>query len=192
MTAVDYTASMLEEARRNAGALARVHPLPADERRGAGDISGGLLRRAAVTRNVTWNLRDPERADGQWSRVLKPGGVPLNFDMRNWYRHPWDRGAEQAHARDRAEPGGPPTSGTRRRRTDVSAMEAIARQAPLSARMRPGWDLGVLRWPGAAGGGGHRDLAAGLDPGGADQQRLHPHVPGGRPGSVPCRSKVAA
>ena len=29
--------------------------------------------------------------------------------------------------------------------TDVSAMEAIARQAPLSARMRPGWDLGVLR-----------------------------------------------
>ena len=34
-----------------------------------------------VTRNVTWNLRDPERAYGQWSRVLKPGGkvVILEF-----------------------------------------------------------------------------------------------------------------
>ena len=96
-----------------------------------------------VTRNVTWNLRDPERASGQWSRVLKPGGVLLNFDA-NWYRYLWDRGAEQAHARDRenlwASDVRDETAGT-----DVSAMEAIARQAPLSARMRPGWDLGVLR-----------------------------------------------
>ena len=29
--------------------------------------------------------------------------------------------------------------------TDVAAMEAIARQAPLSAHHRPGWDLEVLR-----------------------------------------------
>ena len=27
-------------------------------------------------------------------RVLKPGGVLLNFDA-NWYRYLWDRGAEQ-------------------------------------------------------------------------------------------------
>ena len=67
----------------------------------------------------------------------------LYFDA-NWYRYLWDRGAEQAHARDRenlwASDVRDETAGT-----DVSAMEAIARQAPLSARMRPGWDLGVLR-----------------------------------------------
>ena len=141
MTAVDYTASMLEEARRNAGALAgriRFRQMNAEELTFPADSFD-----VVVTRNVTWNLRDPERAYGQWSRVLKPGGVLLNFDA-NWYRYLWDRGAEQAHARDRenlwASDVRDETAGT-----DVSAMEAIARQAPLSARMRPGWDLGVLR-----------------------------------------------
>ena len=141
VTAVDYTASMLEEARRNAGALAgciRFRQMNAEELTFPADSFD-----VVVTRNVTWNLRDPERAYGQWSRVLKPGGVLLNFDA-NWYRYLWDRGAEQAHARDRenlwASDVRDETAGT-----DVSAMEAIARQAPLSARMRPGWDLGVLR-----------------------------------------------
>ena len=78
VTAVDYTASMLEEARRNAGALAgciRFRQMNAEELTFPVDSFD-----VVVTRNVTWNLRDPERAYGQWSRVLKPGGVLLNFD----------------------------------------------------------------------------------------------------------------
>lgn len=76
-------------------------------------------------------------------RVLKPGGVLLNFDA-NWYRYLWDEGAQLAHAQDRENLQSADvrdeTAGT-----DVSAMEAIARQAPLSAHQRPAWDLRVLR-----------------------------------------------
>ena len=138
---VDLTPAMLEEAR----ALAAQRGLDITFREmdaQALDYEDGCFD-AVISRNLTWTLPDPERAYGQWFRVLKPGGVLLNFDA-NWYRYLWDRGAEQAHARDRenlwASDVRDETAGT-----DVSAMEAIARQVPLSARMRPGWDLGVLR-----------------------------------------------
>ena len=138
---VDLTPAMLKEAR----ALAAQRGLDITFREMDAqtlDYEDGCFD-AVISRNLTWTLPDPERAYGQWSRVLKPGGVLLNFDA-NWYRYLWDRGAEQAHARDRenlwASDVRDETAGT-----DVSAMEAIARQAPLSARMRPGWDLGVLR-----------------------------------------------
>ena len=140
MTAGDYTASRLDEARHNAGALAEricFRQMNAEE----------LSFEAAsfdvlVTRNVTWNLHEPEKAYAQWTRVLKPGGVLLNFDA-NWYRYLWDEAAQTAHAQDRANlldsDVRDETAGT-----DVSAMEAIARQAPLSSRQRPAWDLDVL------------------------------------------------
>ena len=87
VTAVDYTASMLEEAGRNAGALADkidFRQMNAEKLTFA-DHSFDVL----VTRNVTWNLHDPEAAYGHWTRVLAPGGLLLNFDA-NWYRYLWD------------------------------------------------------------------------------------------------------
>ena len=33
-----------------------------------------------VTRNVTWTLPDPEKAYREWHRILRPGGILLNFD----------------------------------------------------------------------------------------------------------------
>lgn len=141
VTAVDYTATMLEEARRNAGALL--------ERIDFRQMNAEKLRFPAasfdvlVTRNLTWNLPHPEKAYAQWMEVLKPGGLLLNFDA-NWYRYLWDEEAKAAHAQDRenlqASDVRDETAGT-----DVNAMEAIARQAPLSARNRPAWDLKVLR-----------------------------------------------
>ena len=35
---------------------------------------------AIVTRNVTWTLPDPEKAYREWHRLLRPGGILLNFD----------------------------------------------------------------------------------------------------------------
>lgn len=140
VTAVDYTASMLAEARRNAGVLAGkidFRQMNAEElafRNGSFDV--------LVTRNVTWNLRASEKAYGHWIRVLAPGGLLLNFDA-NWYRYLWDEQARQAHSADRENLSRSDvrdeTAGT-----DVDAMERIARQTPLSMQHRPGWDLRVL------------------------------------------------
>ena len=69
-------------------------------------------------------------------------GRALAFVRRG--AHLRDEGAQLAHARDRENLQ---TSDVRDETagTDVSAMEAIAMQAPLSAHQRPAWDLKVLR-----------------------------------------------
>ena len=140
VTAVDYTASMLEEARANAGALADkidFRQMNAEELL-FDDQSFDVL----VTRNVTWNLHDPEKAYGHWTRVLAPGGLLLNFDA-NWYRYLWDEKANLGHKQDRENLA---VSDVRDENagTDVDAMETIARQTPLSRQQRPQWDLSVL------------------------------------------------
>ncbi|MFQ6831106.1 hypothetical protein [Butyricicoccus pullicaecorum] len=72
----------------------------------------------------------------------QPGGLLLNFDA-NWYRYLYDTHAEAEHRLDRenvrTSGAADDTAGT-----DVQAMEAIARQAPLSRLFRPQWDLEIL------------------------------------------------
>ena len=138
---MDYTATMLEAAKHNAGVLAdRIffYQMNAEELTFS-DSSFDVL----VTRNLTWNLHHPEKAYAQWTRVLKPGGLLLNYDA-NWYSYLHDEDARKGHLLDRENIArsdvGDETAGT-----DVVAMEAIALQAPLSAKRRPSWDLDVLR-----------------------------------------------
>lgn len=76
--AIDLTPAMLEEGRllaaqrkleiafREMDAQALTYP------DGTFDV--------VISRNLTWTLPHPERAYGEWFRVLKPGGVLLNFD----------------------------------------------------------------------------------------------------------------
>ena len=140
VTAVDYTESMLAAAKKNAGELEeRITFLQMNAETPAfPDGSFDVI----VSRNVTWNLRNPEKAYRQWSRVLKHGGLLLNFDA-NWYGYLRDENAHAAHLEDRSniqKTGvGDETAGT-----DVAAMESIALQAPLSGVRRPAWDASVL------------------------------------------------
>lgn len=138
VTAVDYTASMLAEARRNAGTLPIDFLQMNAEELAFTDGCFDVL----VTRNVTWNLHNPEKAYGHWTRVLTPGGMLLNFDA-NWYRYLYDDAARQGHSQDRENLA---QSDVRDENagTDVDAMEAIALQTPLAMQCRPGWDLKVL------------------------------------------------
>lgn len=140
VTAVDYTRSMLEQAGKNAGPLAeriRFRQMNAQELSFPDEEFA-----VVVSRNVTWNLPSPRRAYGQWARVLRPGGLILNFDA-NWYRYLYDPLAEKAHRADKervcAAGVADDTAGT-----DVAAMEALARQAPLSREHRPQWDREIL------------------------------------------------
>lgn len=140
VTAVDYTEAMLQQAQQNAGALARriqFRTMDAE----ALDFPDGAFD-VVISRNVTWNLRHPDQAYSHWVRVLKSGGLLLNFDA-NWYRYLYHSDALKAHLTDRENVekthAADDTAGT-----DVAAMEAIAKKAPLSQTLRPAWDLALL------------------------------------------------
>ncbi len=140
VTAVDYTEAMLEQARRNAGALAeRIHFQRMDAQHL--DFPDGTFD-VVISRNLTWNLEEPEQAYSEWMRVLKEGGRLLNFDA-NWYHHLFDEEKRREYEQDRER--------VQRLHlddhytcTDIDAMEEIARQIPMSRTLRPAWDLKVL------------------------------------------------
>ena len=95
-----------------------------------------------VSRNLTWNLPHPQKAYTHWVRVLKDGGLLLNFDA-NWYHYLHDEEAKLAHLTDRANIAASDVE-DECAGTNVDAMEAIARQTPLSALSRPKWDKEIL------------------------------------------------
>ena len=78
VTGIDMTPSMIEEAIKTAeNAGVQVSFLVGD----AQDTGlPGANFDAIVTRNLTWTLPDPEKAYREWHRLLKPGGVLMNFD----------------------------------------------------------------------------------------------------------------
>ena len=139
--AVDYTEAMLEEAKKNAGALAKkitYRQMDAQHLDFADETFD-----AVVSRNLTWNLEDPAQAYKEWMRVLKKGGVLLNYDA-NWYHHLFDEEKRAAYEADRNKVSslGMHDDYTC---TDIEAMEAIARQVPLSHIQRPEWDRQILK-----------------------------------------------
>lgn len=146
VTAVDGTEAMLKEARKNAG------PLEKKIRWILGDVQDLKIKDeqfdVLVIRNVTWNLEYPERAYREWLRVLKKGGILLNFDA-DWYGHLFDRKKREGYEADRRR--------VEERHledyyidTDIDKMEEIARQVPLSRQERPEWDCRVMRETGYA------------------------------------------
>lgn len=140
VTAVDLTPAMLEEARKNAGSLAgRIRFLEMNAE--SPDFPDGSFD-VVVSRNLTWNLPHPDRAYAEWARVLKPGGLLLNFDA-NWYAYLFDGEAQAAYERDRvnsAEQG----VWDQNVGENFDVMEDIARRVPLSDIPRPAWDLNLL------------------------------------------------
>lgn len=75
---IDLTPAMLEEAR----ALAKQQGLsiPFREMDAQSLSHGEETFDAVLSRNLTWTLPEPEKAYGEWYRVLKKGGILLNFD----------------------------------------------------------------------------------------------------------------
>lgn len=140
VTAVDYTEEMLKEAKQNAGKLAgKIHWQQMDAQNLAFESETFDV---VVSRNLTWNLEKPEKAYGEWIRVLKKGGILLNYDA-NWYHHLFDQEKRRAYEEDRARVEELQLS-DHYTCTDIDAMEEIAREVPLSRIARPRWDKQVL------------------------------------------------
>ena len=129
---IDNSAAMLEEAEalaREAGCRARFLLMDAARP----DFPDGSFD-VVISRNLTWTLPDPEAAYAQWRRVLRPGGVLLNFDA--------DYGLSDFHtvgqsAGAHAHAGIDPAL--------LRKGEAIRRRLPASDWRRPAWDLAALR-----------------------------------------------
>ena len=87
VTAIDLTPAMLDEAKKNAGDMAdsiRFMEMNAE----ALDFEDASFD-VVISRNLTWNLPHPDAAYAEWARVLRPGGLLLNFDA-NWYAYLFD------------------------------------------------------------------------------------------------------
>jgi ubiquinone/menaquinone biosynthesis C-methylase UbiE len=78
LTGIDLTPSMLSGAEATAAEFG-VHVRFTRMDVQATSFEGGSFD-AIVSRNVTWTLPDPERAYREWYRLLRPGGIVLNFD----------------------------------------------------------------------------------------------------------------
>ena len=152
VTAIDLTPAMLKEAKKNAGQLAnsiRFMEMNAEALKFE-DVSFDVV----ISRNLTWNLPHPDAAYAEWVRVLKPGGLLLNFDA-NWYAYLFDEKAQAAYDQDRinsAEQG----VWDQNVGENFDVMEDIARRVPLSSIRRPAWDLTQLRGLGLHAGADER------------------------------------
>ena len=140
VTGVDATEAMLTQAAENAQQQqvtielisADVHKLPFD------DEQFDLV----ISRNVTWNLKDPQQAYHEWCRVLKPEGKMIVFDA-NWYLHLFNDQYRQGYLQDRKNTQTMQVE-DHYINTDTTEMEQIARQLPLSQQLRPQWDAKTL------------------------------------------------
>lgn len=140
VTAVDYSEGMLDEARSNAGELL---PLIDFYRMDAHcldfpDNSFDVI----VSRNLTWNLADPERAYRDWQRVLRPGGRLINFDA-NWYAYLFSDEKKHGYMQDRINTinAGVEDHGAYE---EGAAMENISLELPMGRFLRPQWDMITL------------------------------------------------
>ena len=141
VTAVDYTQEMLDTAKKNAGELYKkitFYKMDAQNLEFEDDVFD-----VVISRNLTWNLKDPERAYKEWCRVLKPGGKLLNFDA-NWYGYLYDEEKRQSYEEDRKSVESENLD-DHYLCTDIDRMEKIALQMPLSAINRPSWDRKLLK-----------------------------------------------
>ena len=144
VTAVDYTEGMIQKAKENVQKEAgNLIERICFQRMDAQNLTfENESFDVVISRNLTWNLEEPEKAYREWIRVLKPGGVMMNFDA-NWYAYLYDEEKRQGYEQDRKNVENEQLD-DHYLCTDIETMENIALQMPLSRISRPKWDMEIL------------------------------------------------
>ena len=93
---------------------------------------------AIVTRNLTWTLPEPEIAYKDWYRVLKKGGVLLNFDANYGCALNRKSAMEKEETREKYGHRGITMQ-------MVKDNEEITNYMPIGKELRPEWDLEILK-----------------------------------------------
>ena len=135
VTAIDYTPGMLEKAAENAAKFIGEKSRNIEFKRMDAqalefeDESFDVI----ISRNLTWTLPHVSHAYGEWLRVLKKGGVLLNFDANYGI-------TDFSNVADLPENHAHNILGDDMMRE----CEEIKRQLPISSYSRPAWDLETL------------------------------------------------
>lgn len=148
--AIDASTEMLEKAKGNL----RAHVPEAEAVFLQGDVSAlpypDNTFDLAISRNVTWLMREPEATYAEWLRVIKQGGKMLAFDA-NWYRYLADPSVRAQRAIDQQ---GNTLEGWDTEAQATSSQEKecerMAATLPMTWLMRPEWDRYVLGCLGAS------------------------------------------
>lgn len=129
VTGIDMSADMLHQAKQNAlamGCRADFRKMDAQELAfPAGHFD------AVLSRNLTWTLPDAMEAYRQWHRVLKKGGLLLNFDS-DYGLMTFSRKEDQADVHAGIRQG------------LVTECNAIKDELRISTHRRPRWDREFL------------------------------------------------
>lgn len=152
VTGIDLTPAMIDEAKsfaRDLGVSAHFEVMNAQALRYPDESFD-----AVVTRNLTWTLPEPERAYSEWLRVLRRGGVLLNFDAsygdnvrgneKNTTRLP--QGIVYGHC------------GMTPELESENAQITLA--MPISEKQRPEWDARLLKTLGCTDCGFDKSVGA--------------------------------
>jgi arsenite methyltransferase len=93
---------------------------------------------AIVTRNLTWTLPDVPLAYREWFRVLKPGGVLINFDANYGDNVRYEQNNSPVPSQDTPFGHQPLMDAMRKENAEITLSMEAGRQK------RPAWDLGLL------------------------------------------------
>lgn len=136
---IDYSEDMVRQATKNAtdkGMGIEFKRMDAQNMEFA-DESFDIM----VSRDVLWNLPEPDKAYREIVRILKPDGRGLIKDG-NYYLGLSD---ERYDHRDRTPSKGDYHSRFNQDGVDFNIIQEIARNLPLSRQRRPAWDVSVLQ-----------------------------------------------
>ena len=133
---IDLTPAMLKEA----AALAQERRVDVAFRQmDAQDLSyEGESFDGVVSRNLTWTLPKPEKAYREWFRVLKKGGILLNFDA-NYGEHVRSESTQNNRAAADSPYG---HTGMTDEMEEENRLITLAME--ISRKMRPCWDRELL------------------------------------------------